>query len=142
MPGLLPKKTVVPIDFSELSIEALNRALDIAAPDGDVQVIHVLAALSVMEPGLIYGTESDDERIKGALERLDETLADTKYNRVQKHVVVGDPGHEIADYAQESGADLIVIPSHGYGVIRHMLLGSVAERVVRLAHCPVLVLRK
>ena len=140
MPGLQPKKTIVPIDFSDLSIEALDRALEIT--DGEVHVIHVLAALSVMEPGLIYGTESDDERIKGALKHFDETLKDDKYADVVKNVIVGDPGHEISDYAQETGADLIVIPSHGYGIIRHILLGSVAERVVRLAHCPVLVLRK
>lgn len=142
MAGLLPKKTIVPIDFSELSIEALDRALEITDPDGEVHVIHVLAALSVMEPGLIYGTESDEERIKGALRRMDEILTDEKYANVTKAVNVGDPGHEIADYAELNKADLIVIPSHGYGVIRHILLGSVAERVVRLAHCPVLVLRK
>ena len=142
MPGLQPQKTVVPIDFSELSIQALDRALEIADPSGEVHVIHVLAALSVMEPGLIYGTESDDERVAAANKHLDETLKDAKYASVIKNVVVGDAGHEIADYARESGAELIVIPSHGYGIIKHMLLGSVAERVVRLAHCPVLVLRR
>ena len=142
MPGLQPKKTIVPIDFSNLSIEALDRALDISDPNGEVHVINVLAALSAMEPGLIYGTESDDERIEGALQHLDETLSDSRYAKIVKKVVVGDPGHEISDYAQESGADLIVISSHGYGIIKHMLLGSVAERVVRLAHCPVLVLRR
>ncbi len=142
MPGLLPKKTIVPIDFSELSIKALDHAIEISDPDGEVHAIHVLAPLSVMEPGLIYGTESDDERIAGALKHLDETLKDEKYGQVITTVVVGDEGHEIADYAQVSHADLIVIPSHGYGIIKHMLLGSVAERVVRLAHCPVLVLRQ
>jgi nucleotide-binding universal stress UspA family protein len=142
MPGLQPKKTIVPIDFSGLSIEALDRALEITDPEGEVHVINVLAALSAMEPGLIYGTESDDERIQGALKHMDETLTHPRYAKIIKQVVVGDPGHEIADYAQECGADLVVIPSHGYGIIKHMLLGSVAERVVRLAHCPVLVLRK
>ena len=45
------------------------------------------------------------------------------------------------NFAKSEGADLIVIPSHGYGFFKHLLLGSVAERVVRLAHCPVLVLK-
>ena len=45
------------------------------------------------------------------------------------------------DYAKKEHADLIVISSHGYGFLKHLLLGSVAERIVRLAHCPVLVLR-
>ena len=55
---------------------------------------------------------------------------------------VGDPGHEIAEFAEEIDAELIVIPSHGRTGLTRLLLGSVAERVVRLAHCPVLVFRK
>ncbi|HCK41739.1 MAG TPA: hypothetical protein DHW22_08920 [Planctomycetaceae bacterium] len=49
----------------------------------------------------------------------------------------GDPGHNITDYAKEIGAGLIVMPSHGRTRLKRMLIGSVAERVVRLAHCPV-----
>ena len=56
-------------------------------------------------------------------------------------VEIGDPGHRIADVAAKLGADLIVMPSHGRTGIERMLIGSVAERVLRLAHCPVLVLR-
>ncbi len=141
MSGLQPKTTVVPIDFSELSIAALDQALEIMHPDGQLHVIHVLAALNVMEPGLIYGTESDATRIENTLKHMNEQLADEKYAKVSKHAIVGDPGQEITSFAKEHQADLIVIPSHGYGFLRHMLLGSVAERVVRLAHCPVLVLR-
>jgi nucleotide-binding universal stress UspA family protein len=73
---------------------------------------------------------------------LRERLTDDKYASVTVHAVVGDAGREITELAEREGADLIVIPSHGYGFLKHMLLGSVAERVVRLAHCPVLVLRK
>ena len=50
--------------------------------------------------------------------------------------------HEIADFAQEKKAELIVLPSHGRTGLTRLLLGSVAEKVVRLAHCPVLVLKK
>ena len=57
-------------------------------------------------------------------------------------VQFGDPGHGITDYAEEVGADVIVMPSHGRTGLRRLLIGSVAERVLRLAHCPVLVLRK
>jgi nucleotide-binding universal stress UspA family protein len=56
--------------------------------------------------------------------------------------LLGEPAHGIADYAQDKKAELIVIPSHGRTGITRLLIGSVAERVVRLAHCPVLVLRK
>ena len=57
-------------------------------------------------------------------------------------MAIGTPGLEILDYAQEKKVELIVIPSHGHTGIGRFLLGSVAERVVRYSHCPVLVLRK
>ena len=57
-------------------------------------------------------------------------------------VAIGTPGLEIADYARRYKADLIVIPSHGYHGVKRLFLGSVAERVIRHAHCDVLVLRR
>jgi nucleotide-binding universal stress UspA family protein len=140
MPGLHPKKTIVPIDFSELSFTALDQAMEIAG-DGSVHVIHVLVELATMEPGNLYGTLSDENRIAAVQEHLRKRLAGPKYAGVTLHATVGDPGREISALAEREGADLIVMPSHGYGFFKHMLLGSVAERVVRMAHCPVLVLR-
>ena len=55
---------------------------------------------------------------------------------------IGNPGLEITEYARESKSDLIVIPSHGHHGLRRILLGSVAERVLRHAECPTLVLRR
>ena len=72
---------------------------------------------------------------------LRERLDDDKYKSVQIDIVFGDAGHEIANLAERRGAELIVLPSHGRTGIKRLLIGSVAERVVRLAHCPVLVLR-
>ena len=141
MAGLIPKRTVVPIDFSDLSHQALDKAIEITGEGGEVLVIHVLTELSTMEPGNLYGTVTDEDRIKSAEEFLRKKLADDKYARVSVHAVVGDAGREITAFAERESADLIVIPSHGYGFVKHLLLGSVAERVVRLAHCPVLVLR-
>ena len=140
MPGLHPKKTVVPIDFSDLSFEALDKAVEIAG-EGEVLAIHVLIELTTMEPGNLYGTVSDDSRIESVTENLGKRLTDPKYANVTIHAKVGDAGREIVGLAESEGADLIVMPSHGYGFFKHMLLGSVAERVVRLAQCPVLVLR-
>ncbi|MEO1982325.1 MAG: universal stress protein, partial [Fuerstiella sp.] len=57
-------------------------------------------------------------------------------------VQLGTPGLEIADYARDHGADLIIVPSHGYHGFKRMFLGSVAERVIRHAECSVLVLRR
>lgn len=141
MPGLHPKKTVVPLDFSDLSFQSLDRAMEIAGDEGAIQVIHVLAELSTMEPGNVYGTLTDESRVKSVIEYTRERLSDPKYANLGVHAVIGDPGREITNYAEKVGADLIVIPSHGYGFFKHLLLGSVAERVVRLSHCPVLVLR-
>jgi nucleotide-binding universal stress UspA family protein len=140
MSGLHPTTTVVPIDFSELSFTALDRAIEIAG-DNAVHVIHVLVELATMEPGNLYGTVTDESRIKSVKEHLHKRLSDDKYAGVIVHAAVGDPGREITALAEREGADLIVMPSHGYGFFKHMLLGSVAERVVRLAHCAVLVLR-
>ncbi len=138
-----PKQTVLaPVDFSELSWEAVDTALELAAHASGVHVIHVLPVLEPAEPGVIWHTIDDETRSRHATQAVRERLADAKYRDVQVHIAFGDPGVEIADYARQIGADLIVLPSHGRTGIARFLIGSVAERVVRLAHCPVLVLRK
>jgi nucleotide-binding universal stress UspA family protein len=81
-------------------------------------------------------------RTEQATQAIRERLKDAKYGDLHVTVLIGNPGHCIVSFAAEQGADLIVIPSHGRTGLARMLLGSVAERVVRLAHCPVLVLRK
>jgi nucleotide-binding universal stress UspA family protein len=141
MSGLQSKKTIVPIDYSDVSFSALDRAVEIAGDDGEIHVVHVLVELATMEPGNLYGSVTDESRVKAVEDSLRERLADDRYANVKVHAVVGDPGREITGLAEREGADLIVIPSHGYGFVKHLLLGSVAERVIRLAHCPVLVLR-
>jgi nucleotide-binding universal stress UspA family protein len=141
MSGLNAQRIVVPIDFSDLSYAALDRAIEIAGESGEVLAIHALTELSTMEPGNLFGSISDDDRIRSTEAFLQEKLTDVRFARVKAHAVVGDAGREIAAFAEREGADLIVMPSHGYGLIKHLLLGSVAERVVRIAPCPVLVLR-
>ncbi|TWT91266.1 universal stress protein [Stieleria varia] len=142
MSGLRPQKTLVPIDFSDLAYDALERALEITDPDGYVDVVHVLPILSAMELGYLYGNLTDDSRIAHVTKILKERFAAVKYDRVELHIAIGDPGSHIAELAKQLKTDLIVIPSHGYGFLKHLLLGSTAERVIRLATCPVLVLRE
>jgi nucleotide-binding universal stress UspA family protein len=139
--GLHPKKTLVPVDFSDQSLAAVDRAIDIAGNEGAVQVVFVLTEVLAMEPGNLFGTITNDPRIEVAMKKLRETFSDAKYAKIKFHVATGNFGREIASFAQREKINLIVIPSHGYGFVKHMLLGSVAERVVRLAVCPVLVLR-
>ena len=133
---------VVPVDFSDLSFAALDEALELAPDAGWVHVIHVLPVLEATEPGVIWGTVDDESRARHALQALDERLSDARYKNLTKSIAFGDPGHEIAEYARRQRAALIVLPSHGRTGLKRLLIGSVAERVVRLAHCPVLVLKE
>jgi nucleotide-binding universal stress UspA family protein len=137
-----PRQTVLtPVDFSQESLEAVDTAVDLAGDSSKVHVLHVLPELSAADPGVIWQTADDEKRSEHVREVLRKKLADPKFAGVRIHVAVGDPGHQIAKFAGLLSADLIVIPSHGRRGVRRLLIGSVAERVVRLAHCPVLVLR-
>lgn len=139
----LPKQCVLsPIDFSDESIEALDTALSLTADPSHVHALHVLPDLDPAEPGVIWSTVDNATRAHHAQQALRERLSAAKYRGVNLHVDFGDPGHEIAQTAEDLKADLIVLPSHGRTGIARVLIGSTAERVVRMAHCPVLVLRK
>jgi len=103
--------------------------------------VHVLPELSLGEAGVIWDEIKNENRIEHAREAIVAKLPDPKYAEVKIDVQVGDAGHRIAEMAAKLKADLIVMPSHGRSGIQRLLIGSVAERVLRLAHCPVLVLR-
>ena len=141
MAGLHPKKTLVPVDFSELSLRALQSAATIAG-DQPIHAVHVLPEMSNVDPGVLYGTVTDATRIANLEKHLTKVLKEHDLGHIQAHALIGDAGRQLAKFAEREQIDLIVIPSHGHGFFKHMLLGSVAERVVRLAHCPVLVLRE
>ena len=139
----LPKKTVVvPVDFSDDSLAALDTAAGMVDDPDHLHVIHVLPIMEPADPGIIWQTIDDESRQEHAGEALREALAKRDHKGIDVVIRFGDPGHEIADYAGEVEAGLVVISCHGQSALRHLLIGSVAERVVRLAHCPVLVLKK
>ena len=138
----LPRKNVVvPVDFSDDSFASLETAREMAQEPSSLYVIHVLPILEAAEPGVIWQTIDDASRRQHAKDALIDELQKRQWLGMNVEILFGNPGHEIANYAEELDAGLIVVASHGQGVIRHLLLGSVAERVVRLAHCPVLVLK-
>ncbi|MBN2217375.1 MAG: universal stress protein [Pirellulales bacterium] len=139
----LPHKNVlVPFDFSDDSRAALATALQLADDPAKLHVVHVLAIMEVTDPGVIWETIDDRSRRQHAEQAVRQELRRQGVDD-QAQVVVrfGDPGHEIVDFAKDIDAGLIVVSSHGRTGLRHLLLGSVAERVVRLAQCPVLVLK-
>ncbi|MBI2826166.1 MAG: universal stress protein [Planctomycetia bacterium] len=141
MPWLPKKSLVAPVDFSDESFAALDTALDMVAAASDIHLLYVLPVLDPAEPGVIWTTVDNSVREKHALDALRERLKEKKYQGLKMAVLFGDPGSEIAHFAQDNKAELIVLPSHGRTGLRRLLIGSVAEKVVRLAHCPVLVLR-
>ncbi|MGB3510387.1 MAG: universal stress protein [Microcoleaceae cyanobacterium] len=141
--SIFPKKSVlVPIDFSEESVGAINVALEFVEDTSHLWVLHVLSPLNPAEPGVRWHTVDDQTRKQHIEKVFRERVQGVEYEGINFSVGFGTPGPEILDYAQEKKVELIVIPSHGHTGIGRFLLGSVAERVVRYSHCPVLVLRK
>lgn len=131
----------MPVDFSDDSFAALDTALALVADASHLSLIYVLPVIDPAEPGVIWTTVDDESRRHHAELALGERLG-TRVSGAKTHIAFGDPGHEIADFAQRENADLIVLSSHGRTGLTRLLIGSVAEKTVRLAHCPVLVLKK
>jgi len=142
MPYFPKNCIVVPIDFSAESLAALEVGRQLVTSPEQLHVIHVVIDITPLEAGEVWGVIDPQARVQQVEKVLLEKLADPKYKGVHTAVLLGEPAHGIANYAQEKHADLIVIPSHGRTGLTRLLIGSTAERVVRLAHCPVLVLRK
>jgi nucleotide-binding universal stress UspA family protein len=140
--GFQPRKVVVPVDFSEDSLQAMRTALDIAGESSHVYLVHVLMQLYTASPGVLWDQMSDQHREEAVRAQFEKLLAEHQISGVHTDVRLGDPGLGIADYAEEIGADLIVIPTHGYHGVKRFVLGSVADRVIRHAPCSVLVLRR
>jgi nucleotide-binding universal stress UspA family protein len=133
---------IAPIDFSEEADRAVEMGFRFASRPEMVTVIHVATPLITFEPVSGINILSDDERRAELEAALRKRYRDRKFGGVNFEVRFGDPGHEIVGLSKEIKAGLIVMTSHGRTGLAHVLLGSVAERVVRLAHCPVLVLRR
>ncbi|MGB3535061.1 MAG: universal stress protein [Microcoleaceae cyanobacterium] len=132
---------IVPVDFGDASFSAIDVALDYVEETRKVQVIHILEPLPPTEPAVLWDTIDNETRIQNLKENLTTRLNQPQYQGIQVIVRIGHVVEEIIDFSKESHADLIVIPTHGRRGINRFLLGSVAERVVRFADCPVLVLR-
>ncbi|MEM9485249.1 MAG: universal stress protein [Cyanobacteria bacterium P01_F01_bin.116] len=141
MSWLKRKSVLIPIDFSDLSYQALGPAQEIAEDISALKLIHVLAPLHPADPAAIWDTLSDDDRKEKVRAFTRDKLSELGYGDIHIEVVIGDTTSKIVDYAQEIDADLIVMPSHGRKGVSRFLLGSVAEQVVRLSHCPVLILK-
>jgi nucleotide-binding universal stress UspA family protein len=147
---MLSLKTVlVPTDFSDASESALRYGKAMAgAFDASLHVVHVmedlLAHAWAAEVYVASMPQLRDEIEKESRQRLGALLTEEerrKY-RVETALLAGNPFLEIIRYAKAHDINLIVMGTHGRGPIAHMLLGSVAEKVVRKSPCPVLTVRE
>jgi len=143
--GLEFKRLLVPTDFSKTSLAAVRRAKTFARRfDAEVVLLHVIEkAPFISDMGNIAIAMSDKEMAERASIELNvlarrELDAQTSF---ETKVSFGRPFQEINETAKRLKADLIVISTHGYTGLKHTLLGSTAERVVRHAPCDVLVVR-
>src|SRR5262245_16766353 len=138
-----------PTDFSELSRKggAYARALTETFA-AELHILHVCQPLMASTVGLPLAPEmtislTQNDLLGAAAARLSD-FAEREFRDVPKPVRavrLGVPWQEICRYAESEQIDLIIIGTHGYTGVRHVLIGSVAERVVRHAHCPVLTVK-
>jgi nucleotide-binding universal stress UspA family protein len=140
------KTVLVPTDFSECSEAAVRYGRALAEAFGaTLHLLHVVqdpykqawAAEGFAAPVTDMLVEWETQ----ARKRLEETAAACAPVQTTVATRIGSPFYDIGTYASENNVDLIVLGTHGRGPIGHMLLGSVAERIVRKAPCPVLTVR-
>jgi len=138
------RSVLVPLDQSEISMEAVDAALDVARAKGArLHVLQVLEPPAVMQP---YATMGLVQRAKaetgGQVEdQLGELMRRCGATDFVVAVRVGSPAAEILTYADEAHIDLIVMATHGRSGLARMMLGSTTEHVLRRTPCPVLVVR-
>lgn len=143
-------RILVPTDFSEPSDAALDYAVTLAGKLGaSVHLLHVFEDPYLTGGAFaaeMYAPVPADLRetlLNEAKEQLEKRLAQITEERwhATADVYTGPTAKAIADYAKEKSIDLIIMGTHGRGGMAHLLLGSVAERIVRTAPCPVLTVR-
>jgi universal stress protein A len=142
------RRILVPMDFSDVAKKALRYAVPFAvAFDAEVVLVHVLQPFSVsfeagfMGPEMAGSMEEFKSAAQEALAKLSAHEIGTRA-RTQAQVREGVAWHEIITAARETDTDLIILATHGRTGLPHVVLGSVAERVVQHAPCPVLVVRE
>jgi len=141
------QKILLPTDFSEYSAAATKYACELATKfDAELHLLHTLethiAAMPEFGMGLALAPYVKEPR--AAAERSLADVLDPKWSAgrtVIQAVVEGSPKTEIVGYARKHEIDLIVLTTHGRTGLAHVIMGSVAESIVRTAPCPVLTVR-
>ncbi len=140
------KKILCPVDFSEFTKDVIAYAADISKQYGaELHVLHVIPNLTYFTP---YESFLTPENLV-AIEKNIQDEVDRDFGKILKNVDIdvkkavrtGVAFVEIIDYAKAEGIDLIVMGTHGRSGIEHILIGNVAEKVVRKSPCPVMTIR-
>jgi nucleotide-binding universal stress UspA family protein len=142
------KRIFCPVDFSDASRAAMEIAADLAKRfGGELALLHAYPVPGYTFPdgSVVASPRMMQELADQAKRHLDEWRAEAEKlvgaPRVTSETAIGEPASEIIELAKERGADLVVMGTHGRTGLEHALMGSIAERVVRRAHCPVLTVR-
>ena len=139
------KTYLVPADFSTGSEIALNQAIEMARKNrGKLLLVHVISATFVfpLEAGFSDIVEILEKNARESVKKLFQRKR-LKPARDRSILITGlDPAQAIVSQAKKSRASMIIMGSHGRTGLQKFLLGSVAERTLRYAHCPVLIVKK
>ena len=159
--GLDFTRILCPVDMSGFSLEALRLAVKMAgATDATLDLLHViedpldelyLSALTQINP-VLFDSYKDEPKRHAKFRRTTEEHAEVllkqscrdhvqRLSRVRYHVRSGDPLEKILEVAEDCMSDLIVLATHGRTGVKRLLIGNVAEKVVRHAPCPVLTVK-
>lgn len=140
------EKILVPVDFSEHSAKALEMAIDLAKALGaSIQLLHCyqIQPAGVSPYGIVLPESFDRDLREAAGRQLGEWRDKVVAQGVEAEATLSSmfPSLAISETASEVGSDLIVMGTRGLSGIKHVLLGSVAERTLRVAPCPVLTVK-
>ena len=145
------KIIITALDFSDASPAVLTAAVQMAKVQN--AILHIIHVLEPEPTYTAYGMTPEEfpaiqvfqeESQKRAEAKINEAMATAKQslseNDIRAELLIGSPLQAIVDYAKKSEADLIVIGSHGHGIVAALLIGSVAEGLVRKAACATLII--
>ena len=135
---------LLPFDFSDPARRTMDQVRGWSDPSTEIHVVSVVEptlSLVALDQAIPVPPSSDTEAREEALQQLHELFGEAENPKIHLHCRIGDPGQEIVSLAESLSADMIIMSSHGRTGISRLLLGSVAERVLRLSSCPVLIVR-
>jgi nucleotide-binding universal stress UspA family protein len=142
MAWLVGGKVLVPFDFDGFCKHAVDLAIECTGDPSRVILLHVSPFLMPVDSGAIYTDIDPADRLNASLKAMQQEFSEDRYRGMVFEVALGDPSSVVCKRADELKVDLVIVPSHGRKGLKRLLLGSVAEAIVRQVHCPILVVKQ